>query len=992
MSRNDEIRLNNIDPDINLNLNIDACRYYTIDQFNLDFSSDTGKYFLLNQNIQSFSAKQAVFEAFLASLNVPLHTLVLSETWNEPKNLQLCKIENFRGIHTHRTIRRSQHGGIGGGVSIFANSSIYNIKKINQLSICNESIETCVARISRKDHPEKEHIIIGIYRPRHDDDPNFLLALEGVISSQLLHNKTLIIAGDINIDLLKCNDNYVNQYLSVLYSLNFIQVINKATRFPNGSHSTYNPSCLDHIFINKFTQYTGPVFFVDISDHCGSALYFDFHNNAHITDSKHKITFRLINEQNLSTFEDKITQTDWNFLLTISDINEQFSTFQNYINATYCDCFPIKTKLISDGRNSKPWITTATLAKIKLKSMYFKQYRDGLITREENNRLKNRLNKEINHDKKLYYLNLFANSKNNMKKSWKELHSLLGTNNRENSVENIFNNANSDQEKLNIVNKFNDFFTNIGSTLASQMPVSTNSAIFPTDYIHQNFYVFPPTYEEISKIIRHLKVTRTSINVLPVNLFKKFCNTLAVPVTLLIENSIQNGVFPDDLKIARITPIHKEDSYTEPSNFRPISSLCYLSKVYEKFFSLRLLKFCNKYSVISPKQFGFQSGISTTDALLRLTEDIYSALDNHLHFFAAIIDIKKAFDCVNHDILKIKLERYGVRGTPLKWLESYLKDRKCYVELGSHTSRINTFNIGVPQGSILGPTLFLIYINNLPKISETLQTQLFADDTIVSNIGSNIDALTCSTNEELIKLNDWTVANRLTIHAGKTKFLTITNRPIMRQNLSIKILDSVVRPINSAKYLGVFVDDKLTFKTHIDYVISKISRHTGILYKIRDNLPTKTRLDYYYAYIYPYLSYCTIIWGCAYQTHLNPLFIQQKRTIRTIVNAGFRDHTDPHFKALKLLKVQDIYKFQLGCHMFHARARGDYATQSNIRTRMSTSNSARAVFHNYTTTQHAVSYAGPTFWNDLPPYLRSIDSYRRFRKCLKEYLINEYND
>ena len=132
MSRNDEIRLNNIDPDINFNLNIDACRYYSIDQFNLDFSSDTGKYFLLNQNIQSFNAKQAVFEAFLASLNVPLHTLVLSETWNEPKNLQLCKIENFRGIHTHRTIRRSEHGGIGGGVSIFANSSIYNIKKINQ--------------------------------------------------------------------------------------------------------------------------------------------------------------------------------------------------------------------------------------------------------------------------------------------------------------------------------------------------------------------------------------------------------------------------------------------------------------------------------------------------------------------------------------------------------------------------------------------------------------------------------------------------------------------------------------------------------------------------------------------------------------------------------------------------------------------------------------------------------------------------------------------
>ena len=156
---------------------------------------------------------------------------------------------------------------------------------------------------------------------------------------------------------------------------------------------------------------------------------------------------------------------------------------------------------------------------------------------------------------------------------------------------------------------------------------------------------------------------------------------------------------------------------------------------------------------------------------MSLTEDIYSALDKKMNFLAAIIDVKKAFDCVNHTILLNKLERYGVRGVPLSWLKSYLTDRKCFVQFGPYKSQLNTFNIGVPQGSILGPLLFLIYVINLSNFSNNMQTQLFADDTIVFNSGPDIEQLTATTNTELSKLNDWTQANKLTIHGGKTKLL-----------------------------------------------------------------------------------------------------------------------------------------------------------------------------------------------------------------------------
>ena len=803
-------RLNNIDTDNNIELDVDACKYFTVSEFNSNFGDDAGHYFLLNQNIQSFNSKQAIFEAFLNSLSHMPNSIVLTETWNDSNNLSLCKIDSFDAVHTHRERPDNRnHGTIGGGVSVFVNSTKYEIEKIINLSLCNENIETCVAKINKIGNTDNDHYIVGIYRPRHVNDDFFISSLLEILSSEILANKTVILAGDINIDLLKQNDRYVNEYLCMLQSLNFIQIINKATRFPAGSNSTYNPSCLDHIFINKFTQFSGPIFFADISDHCGSALYFKFDNDPVTVDIKHKITFRLQNDQNISKFETKIAQTDWDFISTISDVNEQFSTFYNYVNNIYKECFPIKIKYVSEKRKNNPWITESTMAKIRMKSAYYKQFRNGLISREVNNRIKNKLNKEIKQDKQNYYHNVFSDSKNNLKKAWNSLHSLLGTKNKKKSIDKIFARATSDTDRSQIVNNFNNFFTNIGNTLASQMPDSSNSPVFPSDYNPHSLFLFPPTYEEIYKIIMNLKNTWTPLDVLPIKLLKKFVRILVVPITLIIENSIQKGIFPDDLKIARITPIHKEESYTEPSNFRPISSLFYLSKVFEKFFSSRLIAFCIKYSIISPRQYGFQQGKSTVDALISLTEDIYSALDNKLHYLATLIDVKKAFDCVDHQILLTKLERYGVRGIPLRWITSYLSNRKCYVELGSYRSKLNTFNIGVPQGSILGPTLFLIYVNNLPKFSDTLSTQLYADDTIISNTSSGLDTLVDATNSELTKLQDWTQANKLTIHPGKTKLLVVSNRNVASHNPSITFMNRVITPVNNCKYLGIYLDNKL---------------------------------------------------------------------------------------------------------------------------------------------------------------------------------------
>ena len=503
MLTEDDDQFRSIDPDSNLDINIDRCRYYTIDEFNSSFNNDAGTYLLLNQNIQSFRAKQALLEAFIESISHSFHTIVLTETWNEKKYLNLCNLEDFHVVHTYRDLPdRSAHGGVGGGISIFTNSTMYDIIKLESLSVCNTTIETCVARIYRRDNILMEHFIVGVYRPHTDTVENFIHSLQEILTSNLLRNKTVIIAGDMNINLLNLNDNHVNQYLCTLNSLNYIQTVNKATRFPNARNSVYNPSCLDHISINKFVPYNAPIYFADISDHCGSAICCKLEDNPTPINTKHKVSFRLSNDQNIANFGALISQTNWDFLLNYNDVNEQFQAFQDYINSTYRNCFPLKTKFISDKRKNKPWITDSTMAKIKLKSNYYKQFKNGTISREENNRLKNRLNKEINRDKDKYYQTIFGNSKGNMKKSWNTLSSLLGTPKNKSLTDKIFGDAITDSDKMRIVKEFNNFFAGIGNTLAAQMPDSINPPIFPSDHLQHSFFLFPPTHDEISKIMK----------------------------------------------------------------------------------------------------------------------------------------------------------------------------------------------------------------------------------------------------------------------------------------------------------------------------------------------------------------------------------------------------------------------------------------------------------------------------------------------------------
>ena len=403
-----------------------------------------------------------------------------------------------------------------------------------------------------------------------------------------------------------------------------------------------------------------------------------------------------------------------------------------------------------------------------------------------------------------------------------------------------------------------------------------------------------------------------------------------------------------------------------------------LSKIFEKMVHKQLINYLEKFNILFDYQFGFRNKYSTEYAVSYLYHKISEALERREHTVSVFLDLSKAFDTVNHQILCQKLSFYGIRGTALDWFRSYLSDRTQYVWYCNVKSDTLNVNCGVPQG----PLLFLLYINDLGYVSEEMFCMLFADDTSLLFTDRNIDNLNSKVNRVLKDVIKWFHSNKLSVNIEKSNYMIFRTKEDVASNIHIEIDGIEIQRIITGKFLGVWFDQDLNWKSHILQISKKISKTIGILKQVRNSFRTSILIQLYDALVYPYFLYCYTTWAITYPTTLEKLVKLQKKIIRIITFSGFNCHTDALFEKFKIIKFNNLDMYLTGILMYKVK---HYLVPNIIRNLFI----EISTVHNYHTRQvqdfyvshfrtnvgkYSIVAHGPLIWNKVPVYIQSLAS------------------
>ena len=645
---------------------------------------------------------------------------------------------------------------------------------------------------------------------------------------------------------------------------------------------------------------------------------------------------------------------------------------------------------------------------MRIRDRLFKQFKS---TNSETDlrafkQFRNRVVNELKESKKDYYHRYFDENKSNMKMLWKGIKNIvsLKSNNLDTISHRTDENGSQIKDPVKIANQFNQYFTSVANDITKKIPRNPKSPLsYLTNPNQESFFIFPCTSDEVSEVIKSLKNGKSSgPNSIPIKLLKILDPHISADLSILINESFETGIFPDKLKIAKVVPVFKKGLTTKKSNYRPISLLSIFSKIFEKLMYQRLYRFLEIRELLFNLQFGFRSGHSTDHALVCLTESIKSSLDNNRFGCGIFIDLQKAFDTVNHNILLRKLEHYGMCGNSLKWFESYLNDRKQFVSVNGHSSSTCSITCGVPQGSVLGPLLFLIYMNDLPNSSKLLTFFLFADDTNIYFESNDLTKLTKTVNKELKKVKTWMDCNKLALNIDKTNFVLFhAPKKKLTDLIPLKFGKKDIKRTKYAKFLGVLVDEHLSWKYHTCELHKKLSRTTGLFFKLRHWITLPTLVCLYNSLVSSFLNYGIIVWGLTFDTYLTPLFILQKKILRCIKFQQPTAPSAPLFHSLMIVKLEDMLHLNVLTFVYKAINKlspvyfHNYFTPDSSVHRFGTRQATRGDLYislKRTTLYglKTVQYFGSKLWNTLPLFIRVASSITIFQTRLKAYFIDSY--
>ena len=580
----------------------------------------------------------------------------------------------------------------------------------------------------------------------------------------------------------------------------------------------------------------------------------------------------------------------------------------------------------------KPWITKGILRSISNKNALYKRFmkEKNQVKKEvlssNFKTYKNWLTKIMRASKTNYYVNFFETNKTNLRKTWKGIKTLVNCKAKKlSSPTSLLIDKTVVNDPLTIANSFNNFFGEIAvKTKSNVRPVNKCFSDYLSAPNQASLFLFPTDAIEIGYVIQSLSLNKAQgPNSIPTNFLKLLSPICSEIFSSIFNSCMISGIYPLCLKSANVVPVHKKESPLDPSNYRPISLLSNVNKIFEKVLYTRLISFLEKYSCLYSLQFGFRKGMNTSHAVLYLTELIRDCVDKGGFACGVFLDLQKAFDTVEHSILLQKLSHYGVRGRANSLFQSYLQDRSQFVTISGKTSDKCSVEHGVPQGSVLGPLLFLIYINDLNLCIRHSKTIHFADDTSLLNCNHSLRKMNKQVNHDLRLLDEWLRANKISLNTDKTEIILFRSSSKKPMNKSLifrnhcKELKTVVKSLNfrisgqkivpkpSVTYIGVKLNQYLNWDEHFATVIPKLSRANGMLAKIRHYVSHNTLISIYYAIFNSHLNYCSLVWGLLPKYILDKIRVLQNNALRLIYFKNRFEHSTPLYIDSGILPFQD---------------------------------------------------------------------------------------
>ena len=536
-----------------------------------------------------------------------------------------------------------------------------------------------------------------------------------------------------------------------------------------------------------------------------------FNSTSSIAEDEFFYTRRM-NQSNLKTFKMLISKNDWNDVMSKSTCGDAFDIFYAHIKSCYHQAFPL-IKVKRKSTKHAPWVTEGLRTATKVKNKLYKRSlrHPTALNKTEYAKYRNKLTQLLRKQHRNYYEFLIQESKNNLTKTWNIIKSVINNKRTMSKCSKFVNNNITMSDDLEIANHFDNYFANIGPNLAKVIPDTTiTHNEFLKDSCNNSIFLQPVTDEEIYNIIKSLKNGSPGIDNICAKPIKYVKDLIIHPLRYVCQLSLSQGCFPHELKVSKIIPLYKSGDRTLFNNYRPISLLPLFSKVLERLMYDRLYDFLVKYSILYSFQFGFRKAHSTYMALTCMLDKLHNALEKGEYAIGIFIDYRKAFDTVDHSILLQKLYHYGIRGEAYDWFYDYLKNRTQLVSYHNIQSNYADISCGVPQRSILGPLLFLIYINDMAFVSTQLFSVLFADDTNMFSTDNDLEALIINVNTELEKIVKWLNANKLSLNIDKTHYMLFRNKgKVVKETCKVYMNRQEISEVETTKFLGVIIDNRL---------------------------------------------------------------------------------------------------------------------------------------------------------------------------------------